>query len=340
MIRLGQIGCGDWGANLLRVFNQLPLCSVRAVAEVRPERREYVASKYPGIQTTSDYRLLLMNEDIEAVVIVTHATSHAVLVREALLAEKHVFVEKPLAFTVDEAEALVALAEKVGRTLMMGHVFMFNAAVNYLKRYITEGHLGRIYYINAQRLNLGRVRKEENALWSLAPHDISILLYILGHQPLEVSARGMAYLQEGVEDVTFVTLVFPNDVLVSLHVSWLSPNKVRQMTVVGSEKMVVYDDVLDSKIQIFDKGVTRQNLDASLGTYETFGQFQLMTRAGDIIFPKIEFEEPLRVQAEHFLECVATGVTPLTDGRSAVPVIRTLEAAQASLRQEGAVVCL
>jgi predicted dehydrogenase len=313
---------------------------VRAVAEVRPERREYVASNYPGIQTTSDYRLLLMNEDIEAVVIVTHATSHAVLVREALLAEKHVFVEKPLAFTVDEAEALVALAEKVGRTLMMGHVFMFNAAVNYLKRYITEGHLGRIYYINAQRLNLGRVRKEENALWSLAPHDISILLYLLGHQPLEVSARGMAYLQEGVEDVTFITLVFPDDVLVSLHVSWLSPNKVRQMTVVGSEKMVVYDDVLDSKIQIFDKGVTRQNLDASLGTYETFGQFQLMTRAGDIIFPKIEFEEPLRVQAEHFLECVATGATPLTDGRSAVPVIRTLEAAQASLRQEGAVVRL
>lgn len=219
---------------------------------------------------------------------------------------------------------------------MVGHVFLYNAAVHFLKDLIARRELGQVYYISSQRLNLGRVRQEENVLSSLAPHDISILLYLLEQEPLEVASSGMPYIQEIVEDVASLTLFFPDDILAFVQGSWLSPNKVWQMTIVGSEKMVLYDDIHESKIQIFDKGITRRNIDKIMGEFETFGQFQLITRAGDIVFPKIHFEEPLVVQCQHFLECITNGTTPRTDGKHALQVTRVLEAAQTSLRRNGA----
>ncbi len=336
-LTVAQIGCGYWGPNLLRNFSAQNNCWVKLVAEVSEERRHYVESNFPKSQTTSDFDDALNDPDIEAVIIATPAASHYQLTKRALENGKHVFVEKPLATSTREADELVALAEKKNKTLMAGHTFLYNAAVRYAKNLLDEGELGQVYYIYSQRLNLGQVRSDVNAWWNLAPHDVSILLYLMkGECPASVSAVGISYIQPGIEDVVFATLTWANGVTAHIHVSWLDPGKVRKMTFVGSRKMVVYDDVSDDKITIFDKRVDRVPKIGERMDYDQFNNYQLIHRTGDVLLPRISFQEPLKVEAAHFLECVQTGQAPLTGPQHARDVVSILEAGQESLKSDGA----
>lgn len=337
MISIGLIGCGYWGPNLLRNFYALANCRVLCVADLSPASREYVQKYYPCVTTVADYKEIL-NSNVTAVVVATPAQTHYSLAKEAIAAGKHVLIEKPLAMCSSEAKELIEFAKKHKRILMVGHTFEYNSAVRYLKEGIQSGRIGKPYYLYAQRLNLGIVRQDINALWSLAPHDVSILLYVLNRMPLAVSAVGRDFLQPGIEDVVFMTLHFPEDIIAHVQVSWLDPGKVRRITVVGSERMVIYDDVSDTKIQIFDKGIRKQNLRDSLGSYDDFGKFQLIRVAGDVVFPKIDFVEPLKIECGHFIDCIEKQTVPLTDGENGLRVVQVLEAAQQSLKSQGQLV--
>ena len=330
MIRVGVIGAGYWGPKHIRNFSELPHAQLAMVADLAEERLATVRSQYPRTHTTTEYQELLESADVDAVVVATPVSTHARFVREALLAGKHVLVEKPIAASSTEAEELIRLAEAESRVLMVGHTFLYNPAVRALRNLVQRGELGQIYYIHAQRLNLGLFQRDINVIWDLAPHDVSILMYVLGMDPIAAGAHGSAYVRPGVEDVAYLHLVFPNRVRAEVHVSWLDPNKVRRITVVGSRKMAVYDDVETlEKIRVYDKGV-----DAPPHT-DSFGEFQLSYRYGDITIPHLPSTEPLRLECEHFLECIASGATPLTDGRQGLTVVRALEAAQDSLRDGG-----
>lgn len=257
-VTLAQIGCGYWGPNLLRNFATQESCVVKWVVDISQERRQYVETHYPSVRTSETWQAVVEDKDVEAVAIVTPAASHFQLVKTMLEHNKHVFVEKPLAMSVSEAEELTALAERHQRILFVGHTFLYNAAVRKIKEYIENGDLGDIYYIFTQRLNLGRVRQDVNALWNLAPHDISIILYWLDETPHQISARGHSFLQEDIEDVVFANLDFPSGRSAHLQVSWLDPCKMRKIVIVGSKKMVVYDDTSpDAKIMLYDKGIDK-----------------------------------------------------------------------------------
>ncbi len=335
MINLGIIGCGYWGPNLLRNFWDIPDTRVQLVAELDQARLQYLTQRYPILKTTKNYKDVF-TADIDAVVIATPAATHYRFAKEALLHKKHVLVEKPLAMNSVEAEELIELAEKKDCKLMVGHTFEYNEAVRALKKYIQTKEIGRPYYLYSQRLNLGIVRQDVNALWNLAPHDISILIYLLEKMPLVVSAKGNDFLQHGIDDVVFLTLHFPDDILAHVQVSWLDPNKVRRMTLVGSEKMIVYDDISDTKIKVFEKGLKKQNIKDSLGGFDNFGEFQLIKSAGNVVIPKIKFVEPLSVECAHFIDVIRNNKIPLTDGRNGWRVVKVLEAAQKSLEQNGA----
>jgi predicted dehydrogenase len=337
MVNVGIIGSGYWGPNLIRNLNELDTATVQVVCDKIPERLDYVKTKFPNIaQTTTDMFEVIQNTAIEAVVVATPAETHYELVKAVLQSGKHVLVEKPLALQSSQAEELVRLAEERELVLMVGHTFLYNAAVQKLKEYITSGAVGQVYYIYAQRLNLGRVRQDLNALWNFAPHDISIIMYLLDGKPSYVSARGLTYLQPGIEDVSFLTLEFPGGTGAHVHISWLDPQKVRQMTVVGSNKMVVYDDVsADAKIQVYDKGVDKIPTSQSGRDFENFGEFQLQLRSGDVHIPSFKFTEPLRTECAHFIECIVQQKQPLTDGQNGLQVVKVLEAAQHSLKQQG-----
>ena len=340
-INLAQIGVGYWGRNLLRSFFRADRIGRLVAVDPSENARKWIRREFPTTEIGSTFEAVLKDPDIQAVALATPANTHAQMARRALEAGKHLFVEKPLALTTSEAEELVALAREKNVILMVGHTFLYNGAVRTIRRYLQEDLLGRIYYIYSQRLNLGRVRTDVNAMWNLAPHDLSILLYWLGEMPVSVSAKGNDFLQDGIEDVVFMVLEFPGGISAHIHVSWLDPNKRRSMTLVGSKKMVVYEDTsADAKIKIYDKGITKKNLSQSLGEYDSFGKFQLIQRAGDLLIPKIEFKEPLREEANHFLESIATGNIPLTDGVHGLQVIRILEAAQTSLKNRGASVAI
>jgi predicted dehydrogenase len=284
---------------------------------------------YPGVQTATDASAVFADAAIEAVVISTPVRTHYALAHAALEHGKHLLVEKPIALSSAECTELIGLAQSHGRTLMAGHTFEYNPAVLKIKELVEKDEVGQVYYIYSNRVNLGRVQRDVNVLWSIAPHDISILLYLLGAMPLQVSARGATYLSEGIEDVVFVTLVFPNNILAHVHASWLDPSKVRRMTVVGSRKMIIYDDVdSEAKIKIYDKGVYRKG-------DPVYGEFQFRLHSGDIYIPKIDMSEPLQVECSHFLECIRSGQRPRSDGESGRRVVRVLEAAQESLATGG-----
>ena len=328
--RIGLIGYGYWGPNLARNFHALPDAHLVAVADADAKRLDEPARLY-GARTYTDYRELLADPTLDAVAVSTPARTHFEIARAALERGKHVLVEKPLAMSSDEARQLIALAEQKQRVLMVGHTFEHNPAVWKIRELIEQRELGDLYYIYANRVNLGRVQRDINALWSIAPHDISILIYVLGALPLDVSARGATYLNENVEDVVFVTLTFPNHVLAHIHASWLDPSKVRQMTVVGSEKMIVYDDVdAEARLRIYDKGVYKHG--------SAYGESQLKIHSGDIFIPKIDMTEPLRNECAHFVECAREGKRPRTDGENGLRVVRVLEAAQESLAKNGATI--
>jgi predicted dehydrogenase len=335
-VNVAVIGMGYWGPNLARNIAALPGAHLHSVCDVREEALSRVGQQYPKAHSTTEYYKVLSDPVIDAVIVATPAETHYALAKESLGAGKHVLVEKPLATSEAHCRELIAAAEEAGKVLMVGHVFRYNAAVQKLKSYIESGELGDVYYISSSRLNLGRIRQDANAMWNFAPHDISIITHLFDAMPCQVNARGFSYIQAGIEDVAFMTLSFPNGASAHAHISWLNPRKVRRMTVVGSEKMAVYDDVsADAKIQIYDKGVTKQPSRPSLGDFDTFGEFQLLLRAGDVLIPKIDFVEPLRVECQHFVDCIADGSRPITDGQDGLRVVQVLEAAQRSIENEG-----
>ena len=338
VITVAQVGCGYWGPNVLRNFSAQPGCWVKFVVEISRERQAYVRANFPKSQVVSDLETVLNDGEIDAVIISTPASSHFELAKQVLQSGKHAFVEKPLATSTEQADELVALAAKTGKVLMAGHTFLYNAAVRYARKLLTDDSLGQLYYIYSQRLNLGQVRSDVNAWWNLAPHDVSILLYLMnGELPASVSAVGVSYIQPGIEDVVFATLQWANGVTGHIHVSWLDPGKIRKMTLVGSRKMVVYDDVSDDKIMIFDKGVDRVPKIGERMDYDQSDSYQLIHRTGDIWLPKIFFQEPLKTEAAHFLDCLRSGEPPLTGPKHARDVVAVLEATQVALRSGKAV---
>ncbi len=337
-ITIGQIGCGYWGPNVLRNFSAQQDCWVKLVAEINPERQAYVRANFPRSEVVADVDALLNDPEIDAVIVATPAATHHALTKQALESGKHVFVEKPLATSTEQADELVNLAAKTGKTLMAGHTFLYNAAVRYAKKLLADESLGQLYYIYSQRLNLGQVRSDVNAWWNLAPHDVSIMLFLMNDElPASVSATGVSYIQPGIEDVVFATLKWANGVTGHIHVSWLDPGKIRKMTLVGSRKMVVYDDVSDDKIKIYDKGVDRVPKIGERMDYDQSGDYQLIHRTGDILLPKISFQEPLKTESAHFLECLRNGQPPLTGPKHARDVVAVLEAAQTALTSGRAV---
>jgi predicted dehydrogenase len=326
---VAQLGCGYWGPNLLRNFSALPNCTVKYVVDGSPERRAFVQANFPRSSALESSSRVWEDPEIDAVVIATPAGTHFALAKQALQAGKHVFVEKPLATKVSEVDELARCAAERNLTVMAGHTFIYNSAVRYVKNLIDAGELGEIRYIYSQRLNLGRIRTDIDALWNFAPHDISIIQYWLGNpEPVSISRQGMAYMQDGIDDVVFLSLEYPNRVIANIHVSWLDPQKVRKMIVVGSRKMVVYDDVADNKIAIYDKGIDKK---AILGENMDFDKPlspHFDYRSGDILLPEIRFSEPLRVEAEHFRDCILNSQVPVTGLSHARSVVSILERAR------------
>jgi predicted dehydrogenase len=333
VLRVGVVGCGYWGPNLIRNFNQLRESEVIACADLAEGRLAHMKTLYPHVETTRDYGDLVRSSNIDAVVVATPPRTHVEVAMAALEAGKHVFVEKPLAISGSECESMIAKAREKKRVLMVGHTFLYTAAVNKIKELVKAGELGDILYVNATRVNLGIFQEDINVVWDLAPHDVSILNYILDSHPLEVAAHGHSYIRQNVEDIAYLHLKYPGSIMAHVHVSWLNPNKIREITVVGSKKMLVYDDISSlEKIRIYDKGVT------VLPHYDTFGEFQLSYRFGDIFIPKLDDSEPLKVACQHFVDCTKTGVEPRSSGTHGLEVVRVIEAANHSLTHSGAVV--
>ena len=335
MVNLGIIGCGHWGINLVRNFLQTDNCTIKAVCESSPARRDYVKDIYENINIIPDHRVLLEDKEIDAVVISTPAVSHYNLAKSFLLAGKHTFVEKPLSLNYANAQELVELAGSKKKVLMAGHTVIYNEGTKMVKEIINSGEIGEIYYIYASRLNLGKVKSDINVMWNLAPHDVSVILYLLERKPISVSAKGLSYIQNNIEDVVYLNIAFENNINAQIHLSWLDPNKKREITIVGSKKMLVYDDISDERIKIYDKGIDKQNKNEFLGEYTNFGEYQLIQRAGEVVIPKVNLNEPLRNECQHFIDCVIENKEPLTSGRTALEVVRILEKAELSLKEKG-----
>jgi predicted dehydrogenase len=324
-IKVGVIGYGYWGPNLTRNFYELPVSDLIAVADLSEDRLNQAKSRYPSLIVRKDYQELF-ELGLDAVVVATPPATHYLVAKNCLEHNLNVLIEKPLTLKSEHAEDLIKLAGERGLTLMVGHTFEYNSAVHALKRYVDSGELGDIYYLDAARLNLGLFQKDSNVLWDLAPHDISILLYLLGKRPISVSAQGAPCVFEGIHDVAYINLRFPDNISAHIHVSWLDPCKVRRITVVGSKKMAVYNDIEnESKIKIYDKGV-----DAPEYT-NGFGEFHCNYRTGDITIPNIRFTEPLRQECQHFIDCIVNHTEPRSCGRDGLEVVKILEAAQHSL---------
>lgn len=332
-LSIALVGYGYWGPNLARNFHQLAGVKLAYVVDPNPAARAQAEQRY-GCATAARLDEILADPALAGVVVATPARTHFTLARDALAAGKHVLVEKPLTMDLDEGAELIALARQQQLTLMVGHVFEYNPAVRYIKTLIERGELGEIFYLYSRRVNLGRVQSDVNALWSIAPHDISIALYLLGQMPEAVRCQGASCLNGRVEDVVFLTLFFSNNLLCHVHASWLDPSKTREMTVVGSRKMVVYDDVsTEGKVRIYDKGAFRKG-------DVTYGDFQYKLHSGDILIPRLDLHEPLQMECAHWIDCIRTGSPPLTDGENGLRVLKVLDAGERSLRQEGAKILL
>jgi len=327
-IRVAVVGYGYWGPNLARNFHYLKGAELTYVVDRDADARAKAQHLY-GCKTAERIDDVLSDPALDAVVIATPARTHYAVAQAALSAGKHVFVEKPLTMDVAEGEQLVAHARQAGLTLMVGHVFEYNPAVAYIKQMIDNGDLGDLLYLYSRRVNLGRLQSDVNALWSIAPHDISIALHLLGQMPEAVRCQGASCLNGIVEDVVFLTMFFPNNILCHVHASWLDPSKTREMTVVGSQKMIVYDDVsTEGKVRVYDKGAFRKG-------EVTYGDFQYKLHSGDILIPRLDMREPLQVECAHFVDCIRKGETPLTDGENGLRVLRVLAAGERSLRSDG-----
>lgn len=334
-INIGVVGCGYWGPNLIRNFRSLSTCHVKWACDKDSKRLSYVRQLYPEIKTTDDFDTLVNDPELHAVCIATPVWSHFELAKMSLDAGKHTFVEKPMASNTAQCRELVDLADRKGLILMTGHTFIYSAPVRRIKEIIHSGDIGKVLYISSQRMNLGLFQTDINTAWDLAPHDISIILYILDIPVTSVNCQGKAHINAGVEDVTNMSLLFTNGEFATVQNSWLDPNKVRRMTFVGSRRMILYDDNEPlEKIKIYDKRVEVPP------HYDTFAEFHYSYHYGDMYVPYIKQVEPLKVQCEHFLDCIRTGQEPLSSGSDGLHVVEILEAASESLKRDGAKVAI
>ena len=322
-IRIGVVGLGYWGPNIARNLAAIPGCELAWCCDASPEARGRAGAMFPGVRLSDDLEELLADPSLDAIAISTPVPTHGELAVRALQAGKHCFVEKPLAQSVLDAERAVAAADAAGRVLMVGHLLEYHPGVRMLKQLADGGELGdRIYYIYGNRLNLGKLRADENALWSLGAHDVSVVLHLAGEEPTEAVAHGESYVRPDVEDVVFCFLRFPSGLCAHLHLSWLDPHKERRFTIVGSRRMATFDDMaLEGKVTIYDKGFDE----------DARGYGEYITRSGGIVSPAIANVEPLRVECEHFVECIVEGRSPRSDGQSGLRVVRVLERLQESL---------
>ncbi len=340
MITINCIGLGHWGPNLLRNFSLHPEVEIGMICDTSQERLDLVSRKLPGVgkSSCSDPMQALTDPDADAVVIVTPVKTHFELAKTALEHGKHVLVEKPLCATLEESEALVDLARKKGKLLAVGHVFLFNQGVLGVRNLIKTGALGRISYVYATRTNLGPIRTDVNALWDLAAHDISILNHWFNEDPIEVSARGESYLNPSIEDVVLANYTYPGGILAAVHASWLNPRKVREITIVGEHKMVVWDDMqIDEPIRIFDKtvDVSREPVYS-----DNFGSFRMQIRTGDVVIPHVAGSEPLASECAHFVDAISGREELINDGDNGISVVKALEAADRSMAAESRIVKL
>ncbi len=328
-LNVAIIGAGYWGKNLVRNFATTKRCNLKYVCDLDKNVLAAQKRNYPYIKTTTNMEDVFGDSEIDAVIIATDAGSHFGIAQKSLAAGKHTYVEKPLTLKASDSKSLIELAKKKGVKLMVGHLLEYHPAVSYLKEMIDKGAAGRLYYMYTQRVNLGIVRQNENAWWSLAPHDISVICYLLGSEPVSVAAYGQCYLQKNIEDVVFATIKFSDGKIANVHCSWLDPHKIRKMTVVGSEKMVTFDDMeATEKIRIYDKAAAVKQ-DAN--TYADI----ISLRFGDIVIPKVPGGEPLGLECSHFVDCVLDDKPILTDGADGLRVVRVLEAGQKSLENKG-----
>jgi predicted dehydrogenase len=323
-VRIGVVGLGYWGPNLARNFDAIEGCELRWLCDASEQARAKLAGAFPGARATGDLDDLLADGELDAIVLATPVPTHAELATRVLRAGKHCFVEKPLATTVADAQRAVDAADETGRILMVGHLLEYHPAVTRLKDLVDEGELGSLYYIYGNRVNLGQLRAEENALWSLGAHDVSVVLHLIDEEPVECSAHGESYVRGGVEDVVFCYLRFPSGRVAHLHLSWLDPHKERRITVVGAKRMATFDDMLiQGKLTVYDKGFDEDT--SSWGEY--------IARTGESFSPQISSAEPLRLECEHFVGCIREGRTPRSDGRVGLRVVKVLEALQRSLEE-------
>ena len=331
-VGIAILGCGYWGMNYVRVFNELPSSRVLVVCDKQPHRLQEVGRRFPGVILTTEVDHALAVPGVDAAVVCTEARSHFTVARRCLHAGKHALVEKPIATTSVDARSLNDLAELTARVLMVGHTFLYNPGIRKIKEYVQGGQPGRVYYLYSSRTNLGPIREDVNALWDLAPHDVAIFNYLLDSVPVWVSAVGVRALRNAREDVGFISLGYPNGILGHIHVSWADPNKVRELVVVGSDRRIAFNDMNPvEQVRIFEKSVC-PDLEEPSG----FGDYRLMLRDGNIVSPKIEAAEPLRDQCSHFIECIRLGTPPLTSGWDGVQVVRVMEAVDRSVKRHGA----
>ena len=330
MVNIGVVGLGYWGPNLLRNFDAIHECHVKFCCDTDVTALKVAKQRYSYLQTTNEYSILLEDPEIVAIIIATPARTHYDLAKLALQHNKHVFVEKPLTLDVAHAVELVGISQQKNLILMVGHLMEYHPAIEKLKMLIQSGDLGDIYYVYSQRVNLGKIRRDENALWSLAPHDFSLFMFLLDAKPLNVSARGEAYIQEEIDDIVFANLQFSGGVMAHSQFSWLDPHKIRQITIVGSQRMAVFDDMSPTEmIRIYDKGIANNK-----SGYDLFAHFPTL-RFGDVTIPHILMEEPLKRECQHFIDCLINHKQPRSDGGDGLRVVQVLQAAQESLDQNG-----
>src|ERR1700692_3849962 len=330
-IAVGVVGCGYWGPNLVRNFKGLPNCHLKAMCDVSEARLKHMKSLYPDVEGMTDFQHLLNGVGVDAVVVAAPVKHHYSLAKASLLAGKHTLIEKPMASSSEECEELIEIAEHNGLVLMIDHTFLYSSPVRKIVEIVEAGDLGEIRYINSRRLNLGLFQKDINVAWDLAPHDISIILHILEEFPQVVNCQGNAHVTPGIEDVTNISLSFRNKRFATIQSSWLEPRKIREMTIVGTRRMIVYDDLqTHEKIRVYDVRVERPP------HYDTFAEFQYSYYYGDSYIPRIQQEEPLKVACQHFVDCIEKKTEPVTSGRQGLELVRILEAASASLKANGA----
>lgn len=332
---IGVIGCGYWGPNLLRNFAENEAAQLRWICDVNARRLDAMGRRYPSAETTRDYKLLLADERLAAVVIATPVATHYDFAREALLAGKHVLIEKPFTASVREAEELIELAARERLTLMVDHTFIYTGAVRKIKEIVESGELGELLYFDSTRINLGLFQHDINVVWDLAPHDLSIMDYLIGRQPTALTATGSCHIERGIENIAYVMLRFTDEFIAHFHFNWLSPVKIRRTLIAGSRKMVVYDDIEPTeKVRVYDKGVTT-NRSEDEEDRETAYKTLVSYRTGDVWVPKLDSTEALQYVCREFLDAISEGRPPLTDGGAGLRVVRLLEAAQASINEGG-----